>query len=604
MALSTYVKTKINGILTKHSIDDIYVEDFYIQNKQLYTPTELVSYLIEVYDKKLAILQSNKMIAKIVRAINLIIGRCLSLELEMPNDLYLSLTKLREKYNQHLKNNDLKSDDIIISELDDLDKLLSESKVEESQDSSVEIIDLQNKLSNLENELRSMNDQIKSKDDKYNKAKKELKELKLELKTLKKENSNNAKTVINQEEVIKSLKTKVEELEIQISKQINQSQELNDQISTLRSKNIDLSNQKKSDFQTINSQAQKISKLKEELKEYRNQIEYLNVTNNQKDREYDIDEAILMLILDNDNTIDEFKQSLKSIIGDVSLDEIYSSMKRLQSRYSFATGMDINLKPVYQLSKPDYISNVSINFEVASQIDMIAISDLHMSEFSLEELKKINYIYDYAAANGIKTIINLGDLFDFKSFTSSDRYNDFKKNNDMIDAAIKSMPYDKNIHHLLMGGNHDKLILGVDSIKTLCDERKDFINLGYDHAKLQLGNNSIHLHHINSKFDEPDNSYANKNLLVALKRYYEKAGESRKKSYIDLLGHIHKSSLSLSDSYAIIPSLNIDRFCNGAWHLKIYFDNSKNISNIVFIPLIFNPKVQANTEIVYKKIQK
>lgn len=186
MALSTYVKTQINGILTKHSIDDIYIQDFYIQNKQLYTPSELVSYLIEVYDKKLAILRSNKMIAKIVRSINLVISECLSLELEMPNDLYLSLTNLREKYNQRLKNSELKEDDMIISELDDLDKLLSKSKVEEVKCDDDKVNDLQKKISNLENELQSKNEQIKEKNDKYDKTRKELKDLKLELRTIKK----------------------------------------------------------------------------------------------------------------------------------------------------------------------------------------------------------------------------------------------------------------------------------------------------------------------------------------------------------------------------------------------------------------------------------
>lgn len=412
--------------------------------------------------------------------------------------------------------------------------------------------------------------------------------------------------MVNQENIIKSLNMKVEELELQVSDQTNQSKLLDDQLSTLKIKNINLLNQKRTDSQTIDSQAKKISKIKDQLKEYRNQIEYLNSTNNQKDRELKIDEAIIMLILDNDNTIVEFKQSLKSIIGEVSEDEIYSSLKRLQSRYSFSTSMDTNFNPIYKLAKPEYTTNVSMDFDVNGAIDMIAISDLHMSDFSKEEVKTINYIYDYAAKNNIKTIINLGDLFDFKSFTDSDRYNDFRKNNDMIEAAIKSMPYDKNIHHLLMGGNHDKLILGVDSIKALCEERNDFINLGYDHAKLQFGNDSIYLHHINSKFQESlqNESYANQGLVDSLKHYYDQVGISRDKSHLDLLGHIHKSSISVSDGYALIPSLNKDRFCNGAWHLKIYFDKMKNISNIVFIPLIFNPKVQINTEIVYKKIKK
>lgn len=606
MALSAYIKTQINGVLTKRSIEDIYLDDFYIQSKESYTYSELVNYLIEFYDKKLTQQHSNKMLAKIIRSINLVINECSNLS--MSNSLNNSLIKLRDKYEQYLKDNDLKIDDNIVSELDELDKLLSNAKVEAKSENNInfDIMELQKKITHLEDELNLKKIQIIEKDNKCDQIKKELKDLKTKLRTLKKENGSAIKLVQEKDDIINTLKQKVEALELQVSGQIKQVEEKDDQISNIKNQNVSLSNQNTNYSKIIDSQANKLSKLKKELKECRNQIEQLNTTNNQEIQNEKIDEAILMLILENDSTIDEFKQSLKSIIGDVSVDEIYASINRLKSRYSFATSIDVNFNSVYKLSSPNYKNNVSINFQVANSIDIIAISDLHMSEFSQGELKNINYIYEYAVKNGIKTIINLGDLFDFKSFTNSLRYNDFKKNDNIIDDAIKFMPYDKSIHHLIMGGNHDKLILGADAIKTLCDERKDFIDLGYDHARLILGNDVIYLHHIDAKFDETiqKDCYTNKNLLVALRRYYEKISQSRNKSYLDLLGHVHKSSLSLSDSYAVIPSLNIDRFCNGAWHLKIYFDNNKNISNIIFIPLVFNSKVQANTEIVYKKMKK
>ena len=610
MALSAYIKTQINGVLTKRSIEDIYLDDFYIQSKESYTYSELINYLIEIYDRKIIQQRSNKMLSKVLRSINLIVKD--GLDLIMPISLYFSLIKLRYKYAKYLKDNDLKIDDNVISGLDELDKLLSKANFEVESENNIsennidDIMDLQNKITHLEDELNLKKIQIIEKDNKYAQIKKELKDLKAKLRTLKKENGSNIKLVQEKVDIINTLNQKVEALELQVSEQIKQAEEKDNQISNIKNQNVSLSNQNTNYSKTIDSQAHKLSKLKKELKECRNQIEQLNTTNNQEIQNEKIDEAILMLILENDSTIDEFKQSLKSIIGDVSVDEIYASINRLKLRYSFSNGMDINLNPVYKLSSPNYSTNISINFEVDNFIDIIAISDLHMSKFSQEEVKNINYIYEYAVKNGIKTIINLGDLFDFKSFTSSSRYNDFKKNNDMIDSAIKFMPYDKSIHHLIMGGNHDKLILGVDAIKTLCDERKDFIDLGYDHARLILGNDAIYLHHIDTKFDETiqKDCYTNKNLLVALRRYYEKINQSRNKSYLDLLGHVHKSSLSLSDGYAVIPSLNIDRFCNGAWHLKIYFDKDKNISNIIFIPLVFNSKVQANTEIVYKKMKK
>ena len=186
MALSAYIKTQINGVLTKRSIEDIYLDDFYIQSKESYTYSELVNYLIEIYDKKITQQRSNKMLSKVLRSINLILKD--GLDLIMPISLYFSLIKLRYKYAKYLKDNDLKMDDNVISELDELDKLLSKADFEVESENNIDsdMIDLQNKITHLEDELNLKKIQIIEKDNKCDQIKKELKDLKAKLRTLKK----------------------------------------------------------------------------------------------------------------------------------------------------------------------------------------------------------------------------------------------------------------------------------------------------------------------------------------------------------------------------------------------------------------------------------
>ena len=94
-----------------------------------------------------------------------------------------------------------------------------------------------------------------------------------------------------------------------------------------------------------------------------------------------------------------------------------------------------------------------------------------------------------------------------------------------------------------------------------------------------------------------------KKLISHLDCHYPNE-EERKKAYIDLFGHFHASRLDMLNQYCSVPSLFKDRESNGAWHMKIYFDDKNNIKHMVFIPLMVNDKITKASEVGYQRVLK
>lgn len=591
MAMSGYIKAKINEIINKSSIDNLDFSSFYMGKRNLYTYDELVDYLIELSINKMETNGSIKKIAVIIKAINLTIDEYVCLYKTIDSVAHKKLVTFKNKVNEYISLSD-KQDDVINFELNYLNDLLSHVESNENLNDEKIIDNLKQRYEEKKlqlNELKIKNDNLKKE---LRKVKKEYREYKCDCL----QDDKVSDTILSLHQDLKRMNLENENYKVEIDS-------LNNELKMKEKENFNLNSLNQNQLKKLENERLKLKQVKDELKKIQQKANILDQEYSKKKLADIIDESILVLLLERASTINNLKGELEYTVGNVGVDTIYSSLLRLKSKYSIIEKFDDNLDIIYELSSPSYDTNLTINFDVSSFLDVIVISDLHMWNFQNEEINRVNLIYDYAEKNNIKIIINLGDLFDFRSFTDKDKYDNFKINNEVINKAIQYFPK-SNIKHLLLGGNHDKLILGVDGIDILTKERQDFINLGYDHAKIGLGNDNIYLHHIASKFNTSiaNDNYSKNFLLSALKKYHQKMGLYD--SYLDLLGHVHKSSISITDGYAIVPSLNVDRFCNGAWRLKIYFDQNKNINNIVFIPLIVNTHVNSNTEIIYKKIKK
>lgn len=591
MALSAIVKKEINGILMKYSIDEINLYNLQIQNKSGYSFLELVYYLIDLYDEKLKTSGSAKRVAKIIRCINLILYEFK--DEEMPLQVYDSLNLIESKYNEYIENNSGNDNIKVREEIGSLSKLLSESKVQKETDDKQET----NKeiVKEIVDDSTNLSDERKKKD--------ELKKLTTKLKRLQTRYDKLKQKSDEQSGIIVDLNKQLELLENEMTECNKKIQDRDNAINNITNNNDYLKKNNYSLEQDIDELSKLNNQLKKEIKKEQLMAIKFEEMTNQLDRNKKIDDGLLILMLKtNNSTVKDFKDGLEFIVGQVTDEEISESIKRLKSKYCISQNLGIEGESLYKFSYPTYKQNDFIKINCNDSIDILAISDLHLNSCLDKELESINNIYEYASKNGIKTIINLGDMFDFVSYTEKRQYKSFENNECMIENVIKRFPFDKNINHLIMGGNHDKLMIGLDPIKELCIERQDFIDLGYDHAGILFGEDIISLHHIAFRSeDHSKNKYDNKRLLKLLRDYYSSKEVDNKKVYLDLLGHVHKSSLSVLDGYATVPSLNLDRVCNGAWHLNINFDKSKHISYILFKPLKVTPKVEFSTEIVYTK---
>ena len=79
----------------------------------------------------------------------------------------------------------------------------------------------------------------------------------------------------------------------------------------------------------------------------------------------------------------------------------------------------------------------------------------------------------------------------------------------------------------------------------------------------------------------------------------------KNKTYFNMIGHLHRSKIDFNNNCCLVPSYNKDRIKNGAWHLKLSFNNDHEIENINFIPLIIEAdQLIPTSKINYQKVRK
>lgn len=109
----------------------------------------------------------------------------------------------------------------------------------------------------------------------------------------------------------------------------------------------------------------------------------------------------------------------------------------------------------------------------------IIISDTHLGS-SLENIKYLDRIYEYATINNIKTILHTGDLLQSTLRPVNPKLtNPFKQ----VEHAVDNYPKDDNISNYILFGNHDfHLLKKDDELYQVIDSRKDFNLLGFKKA--------------------------------------------------------------------------------------------------------------------------
>lgn len=146
-----------------------------------------------------------------------------------------------------------------------------------------------------------------------------------------------------------------------------------------------------------------------------------------------------------------------------------------------------------------------------SDTKFIVISDTHLGA-RYENLKYLEYVYDYAKKNGIKHILVTGDLIDgncFNYYWCDKKYSNIKS---QLEHVFYDYCYDEEIDNYILLGNHDFSAFckeGID-ISNYLTIRDDFKVLGYKECYLKIKDEYITLKHEVSKIitalDNPSTS--------------------------------------------------------------------------------------------------
>lgn len=122
----------------------------------------------------------------------------------------------------------------------------------------------------------------------------------------------------------------------------------------------------------------------------------------------------------------------------------------------------------------------------------IVISDTHLGS-KLDKIKYLEYVYNFAIKNKIKSIVHAGDLMQGTIRPVSKNLVDQEK---QLNYIVKYYPYDETIKNHIVFGNHDFHTLSKkeEYIKIL-QSRKDFNLMGYKKAYLNWCNELIAVSH-------------------------------------------------------------------------------------------------------------
>ena len=460
----------------------------------------------------------------------------------------------------------------------------TQTKKEESNNHEIEL------LNKKIEELNKRIEMYKSKNEKTENKKKTLyEEIRKQKETIN-ELSNEKNTL---EQIIENCKE-------QLTNEQNNNQNLQNEIEHLEELNTKLTNYLKSAEQKIKQLEEELNKISKEDQKKQKQEQHKKA----------LDDKIISLCIDDIFSLNKLEIVLNNNGFNCTEKEILDSFKRISQRINLINHRKKSYPQTYQAAKPLYDTNC--NFRINNYndtLDLLITSDWHITSLVPidKTLPKIEKIYDYCTLNNIELIINLGDFLDIEQQNRRDKYYTTMK---LLEDIIEQFPKNNTINHAILGGNHDKRMfeVGVDPLNYLTNNRKDYINLGYDDAKIIFSKNTenqiIGLHH-------PDAYRINVNDIKEFQIYIlnylttfndiNELGDNQ--TYLNLFGHFHISRLDLENNYAIVPALMRTNIYNhgGLWHVKLYFDSFGNIDYLTIKSLISDKQLLPVNEIVYQK---
>ena len=618
MALNQLVKINFNALIKRTPFEYIdYYSLTHLCNNQKYTESDLLDY---VADKTLSTMEteqkSKATLWKLMHCICLILTNCGQDHIKLDNQSLLKVIKIKELYPEYLEKNCLKEEKKAIAFLKSLEKI-TEFDYRISKDQLEE------------NVVLSQEETLKEEQDKMKEYETTIKELQQTIEFLKKEIKQKNSSEKNFQYANQQLKLKQDELKEKIATNRIEIQQLTENFKKQAEINIETTKL----YEELISQKEKLEK---ELELLKNELEFTStqLENNQKElkvyqlhqeqsiakeqQEKQIEEWIIERLYQNPCSTDELMTYLNDQGITITKSDIYQLLLKLKQRIKIKEPTFTEFPPKYGIDSNPNANCLNFYLEPSNLycekhcLNLLLLSDPHYTKIDTATLKIIDTINNYCIINNIPITLNLGDFFDCPYQIRS--IETLKIYESLLQDAIEKIPRTPEIYHGIQGGNHENAMLkyGLDPVMQITSAREEFFNLGYKHSKIILGtskntHNTIALHHPSIRFKEEDDNIINKGIPTIkeyLESYYRNKKESRNDIYLDIMGHIHKSKIDCFNSYCLVPSYTKNRGVNGAWHLKIYFNELKQIKYMILVSLVLQDTLIPVSEIVYKKIRK
>lgn len=643
MALTPVEKIKLLKYLNTTSSDNLYHDNFYKGVKITKTTYyETLVFLTDFLNNKLITEKpSLNLINKFLLTINSLIDWCFEEGLYVDGETIGKLEKIDENLEAFLIKNGKEFDKETKSSFEDfksnrdvrysLGKFAKKEVLEESQDAvhldkeneeiikkfQDEIKELKDKIllqeqiiANVERESLKKDKAIKKREERISNLDSSLGEIRAEKKELNEMLADYKKNISGLEKRVKELEQNV----ILITESRADAVKRHERLSLA----YDALLEEKCGLEVLVEELRGTIKNFEEKEKLENQRKELeNIKNEElRLRNLKIESLIISELAKNPLTIEKIVQLLKKEDINLGTKEAYEYLRQLKTRVNITSPSLNSFPPEYVICRPNILvdGKLSINLDNNAQcFDILFVSDFHVSKVDDEIKNAADGMYEYCARNNINLVLDLGDFLDSPIYGQTMVSSGLSESQSLMEDVINNFPNHEGIYHAILGGNHDKKMndYGIDPISFLTNAREDFISLGYDHCAIDFKRDMVStggfiVHHpqrrIPDPFIENDNSYNALMFVKYLEDYYSKSKYDKYDSYIDVIGHFHKSLLDTINEFAVVPSITRDRQTNGAWHLKVYFDNNKNIKYMIFIPLIKLEKTMIPvTEIVYQK---
>ena len=613
MALSAFEKIKVIKYIRETRNGEIFYNDIcsVLEKGRKASYSELIEFFTKyVVDNLNKDSVSKSMISKCLSCISVLLSWAMDIDEVLLGEVRL----IKVAYDNYLKRHNID----LIEEVDDeiyiLDKYL---KSKYPVDNEEQVIAYINEINNLKEEIRRLTKELSDQLGANEALSKKYREQGRKLSKKNEEGSKDAEELQRRQNEIKELKRKVKELSKRISDLEKELSEVSENNTSLRELKECLETEKDVLSKTVEELEKTLKGKEDALKCYAEVQRRESLLEFQQAKEEEKKEKVKEIILARLTTggivLTDLYNELILQGYEVSLEELYKYINEYKQELNIVSS-GLSSSPRYIIMPPSITSNGVFDISIPTDCksyDILLISDLHISGIDEGVLSDYNKLLDYCVTNRIKIILNVGDFFCFKYPFKREMLKGLTGSKRIVDKAISKLPSVPGIYQAILGGNHDKDALGYgfDAIKTLTDAREDFINLGYDHVTITFNGqmsllHSFMLHHPATKFVDPvlEEKFDNESLKQSLEDYYSNCKRRRDDSYLDIIGHFHRSGLDSLNAICNVPSLWHDRFNNGAWHMKVYFDELNNIKYIIFKPLVLNDKLVATTEIVYQKL--